>query len=155
MGKMLRAVELPTLSIAQGAEGRLLPAAHRTLWAGSAGGGSTSWKTSRAEHAVLLLPSCRWRQAGKEPAPKPRAPLLRWERKSQKAMCFWKMRKEPSRQVLLFSTYCKILTWLLVRDIFCKYKTWWQIGFQYLYPLTNWKFELHPLFQNQVCNPIS
>lgn len=44
-----------------------------SLWAGFTGGGSTSWWT---QSAVLLPPSCRWRQARTEPALRLRAPLF-------------------------------------------------------------------------------
>lgn len=57
----------------------------------------------------------------KEPALRPRAPPFSkqtdGEMKPREAPCFWKMRKEANRQVL-FSKYCKILTWPLGRDIF-------------------------------------
>lgn len=136
-GKSHRQVTGP-YSAWPGAREGLFPLCTRWTW---------RWLHRRRKHlpvgegAVLLPPSCRWRRARKAPVPRPRAPLLSQQTgravKPQNAPCFWKRGKEANTQVLLFSKHCKILTWPLVRDIFCTHKTWREMGFQKLYPLTN------------------
>lgn len=63
----------PTLSMAQGAGAILLPFAH---WETVGLASPEEEAAPSVLCAVFLPPSCRWRQAGKERALRPTAPLL-------------------------------------------------------------------------------
>lgn len=104
--------------------------AHRAggLLLSSAQGEPLGWLHRGRKHlpgsrVCCASPSFLQMEAGeKEPALRPRAPPFSKQTgrkmKPQEALCFWKMIKEANRQVLLFSKYCKILTWPLGHDFF-------------------------------------
>lgn len=82
-----------TLYMAQEQEGFFSHLLTVSLWAGFTGGGSISlW----AQCSVLLPPSCRWRQAGKEPALRPRAPLFskQADKKMNPRKALWLLKNE-------------------------------------------------------------
>lgn len=152
---MWPAGDQPTLSVARGAGGILLPSAHRELWGcGLTGGGSASqW----AECAVLLPPSCRWRQPGKEPALRPRAPLLSEQTdgktRTQRAPCLCERRKELNAQVLLFSKYCKNSNLATSTWHFLYIPTLMRNRFPITLPIGKWSLNSTPSSRNKSVSP--